>query len=118
MIEKWLIRNDEVEEAGFVYYDTATKEWSVEITNKKDLIPGYLMIAREVNRFTLVGEEAAGFIQERVIPHNRIGIEYILEINGMPYYDPYFFVKLGTGRCVMDDFYFVPLIQRDDEWLI
>ena len=117
MEEKWLIRNDTVEEAGFLYYNTVTKEWRVEITNFIDLIPGFLILSRLENKPVLSPYESLLFIRERIIPPNRCNIQQILADNNMPYYDEYFFIKIGNGKCVMDDFYFVPLVQRTDEWL-
>lgn len=106
MIEKWIITDGNVN-AGFVYYNNETRKWKVEITNTdmSALLPAQLIIARRMGDWVLTDEESYGFIKDRVIPANRMNIQEILEYNHFPYYDEYFFIKAGGGRCCNDEFY-------------
>lgn len=53
------------------------------------------------------------WVQQRIIPTDRQNLGEILRDNGLKEYDEFGLLMLAMGRCAQDDYYLVPLSERD-----
>lgn len=53
------------------------------------------------------------WVQQRIIPNDRQNIAEILRDNNLDEYDEFNLLMLAMGRCAQDDYYLVPIEERD-----
>ena len=63
------------------------------------LVPYEYRICDDVKRATWF------FLEDRVVPSTRIGIDEDLKKVGLPYYDPTMLLKFNHGYCVSDHYW-------------
>ncbi len=53
------------------------------------------------------------WVQQRIVPPDRQNIGQILRDNGLKNYDEYALLMLSSGRCEQDDYYLVPIDEKE-----
>ena len=53
------------------------------------------------------------WVQQRIVPPDRQNIAQILRDNGLKTYDEFALLMLSFGRCEQDDYYLVPIEEKD-----
>ena len=105
MIEKYKIYNEKFKELeGYLYFDTETQKFSMTILdNYNDKNPDCFF--RELNKrgITEVPQHLVDmWVQGRVFPPNRQGLQGMLADIGMTEYNLHDILVYGNGRCQMD----------------
>lgn len=105
MIEKYKIYNEKFKELeGYLYFNTETQQFSMTILddyNGKN--PDWFF--RELNKqgITKVPQHLVDmWVQGRVFPPNRQGLQGMLADIGMTEYNLHDILVYGNGRCQMD----------------
>ena len=110
---------DETDTAGkdlayLLYYETA-KQFYIELPEDADPWQTPMVLSS----FARKGETSVNsywsrlWVQQRIVPSDRQNIAQILRDNGLKEYDEYGLLMLAMGRCAQDDYYLVPLSEKD-----
>ena len=100
--------------AYLLYYETA-KQFYVELPENADP----WQIPMVLSSFARKGETSVNsywsrlWVQQRIVPSDRQNISQVLRDNGLKEYDEYGLLMLAMGRCAQDDYYLVPINEKD-----
>ena len=110
---------DETDAAGknlayLLYYETA-KQFYIELPDDADPWETPMVLSS----FARNGETSVNsywsrlWVQQRIVPSDRQNISQVLRDNGLKEYDEYGLLMLAMGRCAQDDYYLVPVGEKD-----
>ena len=110
---------DETDVAGknlayLLYYETA-KQFYIELPDDADPWETPMVLSS----FARNGETSVNsywsrlWVQQRIVPSDRQNISQVLRDNGLKEYDEYGLLMLAMGRCAQDDYYLVPVGEKD-----
>ena len=105
MIEKYEIYNEKFKELeGYLYYDPTTDKFSMTLLdNYEGKHPDITFDILSKRGFIEVPQHYVDdWVQGRVFPPNRQGLQGMLESIGMTEYNLHDLLIYGNGRCQMD----------------
>ncbi len=100
--------------AYLLYYETA-KQFYIELPEDADPWQTPMVLST----FARKGETSVNsywsrlWVQQRIVPSDRQNISQVLRDNGLKEYDEYGLLMLAMGRCAQDDYYLVPMNEKD-----
>lgn len=100
--------------AYLLYYEKA-KKFYIELPENCDPWEMPLVISSFAKKGTLTVNSywSKVWVQQRIIPTDRQNLGQILKENNLKEYDEYELLRLSDGRCEQDDYYLVPIKQKD-----
>lgn len=106
MLKKYAIHEENEPPVGYLYYDTETDLFELEVLEDINLyeMPAFMYFMRQYNKLRVKDDLARAFVKERLIPPERQNIAQILADLRLPYYDEVLMLEVMRGRCVMDEF--------------
>jgi predicted DNA-binding transcriptional regulator AlpA len=100
--------------AYLLYYEME-KRFYIELPDDADPWETPLILSSFVKR----GEKTVNsywsklWVQQRIVPADRQNLGQILKDNRLKEYDEYNLLILSMGRCAQDDYYIVPIEEKD-----
>ena len=100
--------------AYLLYYENA-KQFYIELPENADPWQTPMVLSS----FARKGETSINsywsrlWVQQRIVPPDRQNISQVLRDNGLKEYDEYGLLILAMGRCAQDDYYLVPIREKD-----
>lgn len=100
--------------AYLLYYEHE-KRFYIELPQGADPWESPLLLDSFVkrNETTVNSYWSKLWVQQRIIPTDRQNIGEILRDNQLEEYDEYELLMLAMGRCAQDDYYLVPIDEKD-----
>ena len=100
---------------AYLFYYELEKRFYIELPQVADPweIPLLLDSFVKQNETTVNSYWSKIWVQQRIIPTDRQNIGEILRDNQLEEYDEYELLMLAMGRCAQDDYYLVPIDEKD-----
>lgn len=100
--------------AYLLYYEREQRFY-IELLEETDPweVPLLLDSFRRRGEMTINSYWSKLWVQQRIIPTDRQNISQILRDNQIEEYDEYKLLILAMGRCAQDDYYLVPIDNKD-----
>ena len=100
--------------AYLLYYEQ-TKRFYIELPENADIWETPLLLDSFVKRgeTTVNSYWSKLWVQQRITPTDRQNIGEILRDNHLKEYDEYKLLMLAMGRCAQDDYYLVPIDEKE-----
>ena len=106
---------DVQKDLAYLLYYELEKRFYIELPEGADPWETPLLLdsfARQ-NETTINSYWSKVWVQQRIIPTDRQNIGEILRDNQLEEYDEYELLTLAMGRCAQDDYYLVPMDEKD-----
>lgn len=112
------IRDESAEiqkDLAYLLYYELEKRFYIELPEEADPweLPLLLDSFMRQNETTVNSYWSKIWVQQRIIPTDRQNIGEILRDNHLEEYDEYELLMLAMGRCAQDDYYLVPIDEKD-----
>ena len=112
------IRDESVDvqkDLGYLLYYEFEKRFYIELPFGADPWETPLLLESFVkqNETTINSYWSKLWVQQRIIPTDRQNIGEILRDNQLEEYDEYELLMLAMGRCAQDDYYLVPMDEKE-----
>ena len=112
------IRDESAEtqkDLAYLLYYELEKRFYIELPEGADPweLPLLLDSFVKQNETTVNSYWSKIWVQQRIIPTDRQNIGEILRDNQIEEYDEYELLMLAMGRCAQDDYYLVPIDEKD-----
>ena len=112
------IRDESAEmqkDLAYLLYYELEKRFYIELPEGADPweLPLLLDSFVKQNETTVNSYWSKIWVQQRIIPTDRQNIGEILRDNQLEEYDEYELLILAMGRCAQDDYYLVPIDEKD-----
>lgn len=100
--------------AYLLYYENE-KKFYIELPEEADPWETPLLLSSFVKRGekTINSYWSLMWVRQRIIPSDRQNLGQVLKENGLEEYDEFALLMLADGRCAQDDYYLVPLSEKD-----
>lgn len=112
------IRDESVQEQkdlAYLLYYGREKQFYIELPENADAWETPLLLDSFVKRgeTTVNSYWSKIWVQQRIVPIDRQNIGEILRDNHLKEYDEYELLMLAMGRCAQDDYYLVPINEKE-----
>lgn len=106
---------DVQKDLAYLLYYELEKKFYIELPHNADPWETPLLLDSFVkqNETTINSYWSKIWVQQRIIPTDRQNIGEILRDNQLEEYDEYELLTLAMGRCAQDDYYLVPMDEKD-----
>ena len=106
---------DVQKDLAYLLYYELEKRFYIELPEGADPWETPLLLDSFVkqNETTINSYWSKVWVQQRIIPTDRQNIGEILRDNQLEEYDEYELLMLAMGRCAQDDYYLVPMDEKD-----
>lgn len=100
---------------AFLLYYEQEKRFYIEMPENADPWETPMLLDSFVkqNETTVNSYWSKAWVQQRIIPTDRQNIGEILRDNHLDEYDEFELLMLANGRCAQDDYYLVPIDEKD-----
>ncbi len=100
---------------AYLFYYEKSKAFNIEIPDNCDAwdVPLIISSFAKRNELTVDSHWSKIWVQQRIIPQDRQNLGQILKENNLKEYDEYELLMLSKGRCEQDDYYLVPINEKD-----
>ena len=114
----YAIRDESVQEQkdlAYLLYYGREKQFYIELPENADAWETPLLLDSFVKRgeTTVNSYWSKIWVQQRIVPIDRQNIGEILRDNHLKEYDEYELLMLAMGRCAQDDYYLVPINEKE-----
>ena len=105
----------EQKDLAYLLYYKQEKQFYIELPENADAWETPLLLDSFVKRgeTTVNSYWSKIWIQQRIVPIDRQNIGEILRDNHLKEYDEYELLMLAMGRCAQDDYYLVPINEKE-----
>ena len=112
------IRDESTQEQknlAYLLYYKQEKQFYIELPENADAWETPLLLDSFVKRgeTTVNSYWSKIWVQQRIVPIDRQNIGEILRDNHLKEYDEYELLMLAMGRCAQDDYYLVPINEKE-----
>ena len=106
---------DVQKDLAYLLYYELEKRFYIELPHGADPWETPLLLDSFVkqNETTINSYWSKVWVQQRIIPTDRQNIGEILRDNQLEEYDEYELLTLAMGRCAQDDYYLVPIDEKE-----
>lgn len=106
---------NEQKDLAYLFYYELEKRFYIELPEGAEPweLPLLLDSFVKQNETTVNSYWSKIWVQQRIIPTDRQNIGEILRDNQLEEYDEYELLTLAMGRCAQDDYYLVPMNEKD-----
>lgn len=106
---------DEQKDLAYLFYYEHEKKFYIELPQGVDPWEMPLLLDSFVkqNETTVNSYWSKMWVQQRIIPAERQNIVEILRDNQLEEYDEYELLMLAMGRCAQDEYYLVPMEEKN-----
>ena len=105
----------EQKDLAYLLYYKREKQFYIELPENADAWETPLLLDSFVKRgeTTVNSYWSKIWVQQRIVPIDRQNIGEILRDNHLKEYDEYELLMLAMGRCAQDDYYLVPINEKE-----
>lgn len=105
----------EQKDLAYLLYYKQEKQFYIELPENADAWETPLLLDSFVKRreTTVNSYWSKIWVQQRIVPIDRQNIGEILRDNHLKEYDEYELLMLAMGRCAQDDYYLVPINEKE-----
>ena len=105
----------EQKDLAYLLYYGREKQFYIELPENADAWETPLLLDSFVKRgeTTVNSYWSKIWVQQRIVPIDRQNIGEILRDNHLKEYDEYELLMLAMGRCAQDDYYLVPINEKE-----
>ena len=105
----------EQKDLAYLLYYKQEKQFYIELPENADAWETPLLLDSFVKRreTTVNSYWSKIWVQQRIVPIDRQNIGEILRDNHLKEYDEYELLMLAMGRCAQDDYYLVPIDEKE-----
>ena len=107
--------SQEQEDRAYLLYYEQEKRFYIELPENADAWETPLLLDSFVKRgeTTVNSYWSRIWVEQRIVPPDRQNIGEILRDNHLKEYDEYALLMLAMGRCAQDDYYLVPIDEKE-----
>ena len=107
--------SQEQKDLAYLLYYEQEKRFYIELPENADAWETPLLLDSFVKRgeTTVNSYWSKIWVEQRIVPPDRQNIGEILRDNHLKEYDEYELLMLAMGRCAQDDYYLVPIDEKD-----
>ena len=107
--------SQEQKDLAYLLYYEQEKRFYIELPENADAWETPLLLDSFVKRgeTTVNSYWSKIWVQQRIVPTDRQNIGEILRDNHLKEYDEYELLMLAMGRCAQDDYYLVPIDEKE-----